>query len=188
MDRDQAGSPTDPHWSERLSQLAAAWNWGRAAACCRRFSDPELDRKLTSALEEAERAVGDITAELAAENAWLCCLARMTQEERQGLQAYKNRVSDLGKGTSKRYAERYRQGVRDAMSLARDAVPAWIMPLPLVVETIRPEPDCFDVVIVDEASQMGVDSAFLRRTGGRRTSRWCRAAWAGRWRSGRWWS
>ncbi|MGN9846523.1 AAA domain-containing protein [Nonomuraea sp. H19] len=156
-----ADSPTDPHWTERLSQLAAAWNWGRAAACCRRFSDPDLDRKLTAALEEAERAVGDITADLAAENAWLCCLTRITQEQRQGLQAYKNRVSDLGKGTSKRYAERYRQGVRDAMALARDAVPAWIMPLPLVVETIRPEPDCFDVVIVDEASQMQVDSAFL---------------------------
>jgi very-short-patch-repair endonuclease len=85
----------------------------------------------------------------------------MTQQQRQGLQAYKNRVNELGKGTSKRYGERYRQGVRDAMSIAREAVPAWIMPLPLVVETIQPQPDCFDVVIVDEASQMRVDSAFL---------------------------
>ncbi len=156
-----AASPTAPSWTDRLATFAAAWHWGRAAAYCRRFSDPDLDRKLTSALEEAEQAVGDITAELAAQEAWLRCLTRMTQQQRQGLQAYKNRVNELGKGTSKRYAERYRQGVRDAMAIAREAVPAWIMPLPLVVETIQPDPDCFDVVIVDEASQMRVDSAFL---------------------------
>ncbi|WP_326825816.1 AAA domain-containing protein [Streptosporangium sp. NBC_01756] len=154
-------SLTNPAWAERLAELSAAWEWGRAAVYCRRLSDPERDQKLMYELEAAEQALEDITAELAAAEAWLWCLARMTQEQRQGLQAYKNRVSDRGKGTSKRYGERHRQGVRDAMSLAQGAVPAWIMPLPLVVETIRHQPDCFDVVIVDEASQMRVDSAFL---------------------------
>ncbi|MGW5689194.1 AAA domain-containing protein [Nonomuraea sp. NPDC003754] len=153
--------PMDAAWTERLAQLPEAWAWGRAAAYCMRFNDPDQDQKLMHELDAVDDAICDITADLAAAEAWLHCLSRMTQEERQGLQAYKNRVSDRGKGTSKRYGERHRQGVRDAMSLAQGAVPAWIMPLPLVVETIRHSQDCFDVVIVDEASQMRVDSAFL---------------------------
>jgi very-short-patch-repair endonuclease len=47
------------------------------------------------------------------------------------------------------------------MSEAREAVPAWIMPLNEVLETIPPDPNSFDVVIVDEASQAGIEALFL---------------------------
>lgn len=154
-------APADPVWSDRLADLSQAWEWGLADAFCRGLSTPGRDQELMSALEDAERAVETVTAELAAAEAWMRCLSRMTQDQRMGLQSYKNRMSDYGKGTSKRYGERRRLAIRDAMSIAQEAVPAWIMPLPLVVETIRPQPDCFDVVIVDEASQLRVDSAFL---------------------------
>ncbi|GAA4598112.1 AAA domain-containing protein [Planotetraspora phitsanulokensis] len=154
-------SSDKPEWAERLADLEAVWSWGHAAAYCRRLSDPLRDQKLAQESETAEQRLGDITAELAAAEAWLHCLTRMTQLERQALQAYKNRMTNLGKGTSKRYAQRYRHAARDAMSLAQGAVPAWIMPLPLVAETIQPQPDSFDVVIVDEASQVRIDAAFL---------------------------
>jgi superfamily I DNA and/or RNA helicase len=35
------------------------------------------------------------------------------------------------------------------------------MPLSQVAETIPPRPDSFDVIIVDEASQVGIDALFL---------------------------
>jgi very-short-patch-repair endonuclease len=101
-----------------------------------------------------------VTEELAAARAWLHCLTRITQEQRQALQSYRSAMSSLGKGTG-RYAPRHRRAARDAMEIARDAVPAWIMPLQRIVETIPPTPDAFDVVIVDEASQAGLDALFL---------------------------
>src|SRR5690606_503401 len=50
---------------------------------------------------------------------------------------------------------------REAMVEARDAVPAWIMPLRDVVDTIPPDRNSFDVVIIDEASQASIESLFL---------------------------
>jgi very-short-patch-repair endonuclease len=150
----------EPHWEERLSEFPAAWAWGRARAFCERRRAPDRDQHLQGELDATEQRLTQATAELAAEHAWLFCLTRMTQEQRSALQAYKSSMGALGKGKG-RYAPRYRRAARDAMSLAQKAVPAWVMPLPQVVETIPPEPDSFDVVIVDEASQVGIDSLFL---------------------------
>jgi very-short-patch-repair endonuclease len=47
------------------------------------------------------------------------------------------------------------------MREARNAVPAWIMPLDVVLETLAPIRDSFDVVIVDEASQASIEDLFL---------------------------
>ena len=47
------------------------------------------------------------------------------------------------------------------MQDAQQAVPAWVMPLATVTDTITPRPDIFDVVIVDEASQASIDNLFL---------------------------
>ncbi len=47
------------------------------------------------------------------------------------------------------------------MDQCRDAIPIWIMPRYLVAEMIDPAPGRYDLVIVDEASQLGIESLFL---------------------------
>ena len=47
------------------------------------------------------------------------------------------------------------------MDQCRDAIPVWIMPRYLVAEMIDPVPGRYDLVIVDEASQLGIESLFL---------------------------
>ena len=47
------------------------------------------------------------------------------------------------------------------MDQCRDAIPVWIMPRYLVAEMVDPAPGRYDQVIVDEASQLGVESLFL---------------------------
>ena len=148
-------------WRDRLAELDEAWAWGHAWAFCQRVSAPDRDQKLQSQLAEADQRLATTLAELAAEHAWRHCLSRMTVEQKKALQVFKNRMADYGKGTSRRYAGRYRSSARSAMADARAAVPAWIMPIPLVVETIPAAPDSFDVVIIDEASQAHVDATFL---------------------------
>jgi hypothetical protein len=47
------------------------------------------------------------------------------------------------------------------MDKCRDAIPVWIMPRYLVAEMVDPAPGRYDLVIVDEASQLGIESLFL---------------------------
>ncbi len=47
------------------------------------------------------------------------------------------------------------------MQQCKDSIPCWIMPLYKVAETIQPEQEMYDYVIIDEASQLGPDALFL---------------------------
>ena len=47
------------------------------------------------------------------------------------------------------------------MSKCQTAIPAWIMPLYRIVESIKPGSEKFDVVIIDEASQTGPEGFLL---------------------------
>ncbi|MBO0685847.1 MAG: DUF559 domain-containing protein, partial [Candidatus Dormibacteraeota bacterium] len=59
-------------------------------------------------------------------------------------------------------APAWRARAREAMQGCRTAVPAWIMPIFKVAETVDIVPEAFDVVIVDEASQSGPEALFLQ--------------------------
>ncbi|MDP3981305.1 MAG: AAA domain-containing protein, partial [Chlamydiota bacterium] len=59
-------------------------------------------------------------------------------------------------------AETHRRDARKHMDHCRTAIPAWIMPLYRVAETVNPTTDAYDVVIIDEASQSGPDALFLQ--------------------------
>jgi very-short-patch-repair endonuclease len=147
-------------WDERLASFVEAWNWARADAWLTRLNDPEGLPRLSTALDEQRRTVLSLLAELGAEKAWAHCFARMTEHERQHLQAWKMAMSRIGKGTGK-YASKHRRAAREHMDQCRSAIPAWILPIHRVAETVRATRDLYDVVIVDEASQSGVEALFL---------------------------
>ncbi|MCD2186609.1 AAA domain-containing protein [Actinomycetospora soli] len=148
------------HWDGRLARLPQAWARARAAAWMERHQAPGREQTLERELATATYDLGQVTAELAADKAWKACLEGMSAQEMQALQMYRERASQVGKGTGK-YAERFRQAARAAMTEAQHAVPAWIMPIQQVLASVAPEKDVFDVVIVDEASQAELTSAFL---------------------------
>ena len=152
--------PHDPAWEARLDSLAEAWAWGVASAFVRRQRSQGRERQLEGELSQCERSLEALTGELAAAWGRLHCLERMTQEQRSALQAYRNHMAAYGKGKG-RNAGRYRAAAHDAMRTAQGAVPAWVMPISQVAETVLPQRDAFDVVIVDEASQAGMDALFL---------------------------
>ncbi|MFI7182121.1 AAA domain-containing protein [Streptomyces anthocyanicus] len=153
-------SADDPRWEERLDSLEQAWAWAKASRFLARQRTPGLERKLEGDLGEHEDRLEQVTGELAAAWGRLHCLERMTQEQRSALQAYRTHMASLGKGKGKNTGL-FRAAARDAMSVAQDAVPAWVMPIPQVAEMVQARQDAFDVVIVDEASQAGMDSLFL---------------------------
>jgi superfamily I DNA and/or RNA helicase len=87
-------------------------------------------------------------------------MGRMTPAQETHLKGWMMAVRHIGAGTGKR-AARYRPVARELLQMCRSAIPAWIMPTYRVVEIVTPQEDAFDVAIVDEASQSGMDALFL---------------------------
>ena len=56
---------------------------------------------------------------------------------------------------------RYRADARTEWTPAANVSRPPVMPLHRVFETVPPEPESFDVIIVDEASQCGQDASIL---------------------------
>ncbi|MGY1690369.1 AAA domain-containing protein [Geodermatophilus sp. SYSU D01105] len=147
-------------WVERIAHLEEAWSWARAATFVRERTAPGREDALDRDLAAVDRDIAKQTAELAAQQAWKACLERMNATQVTALQAYRDSMANVGKGSGK-YAQRYRLAAREAMTAAQEAVPAWVMPLQEVLASIPPRQSAFDVVIVDEASQVGIENLFL---------------------------
>ncbi|GAA4783620.1 hypothetical protein GCM10023200_16360 [Actinomycetospora chlora] len=151
--RAHAGEP----WPEREERFERAWAYARAAAQVAAWAaaDAAPDRLADLDVELARATTG-----LAAARAWQECLIRITAEQMRALQSHRASVAAVGRGTG-RHADRYRAAAREAVEVAREAVPAWVMPIREVLSAVPPRPHAFDVVIVDEASQADLTSLFL---------------------------
>ncbi|WP_228473593.1 AAA domain-containing protein, partial [Streptomyces calidiresistens] len=151
-------SPEDPDWDLRLPMLAEAWAWSAWRDRMERLTDPEVERTLRHRLKEADDEARILLARLAAARAWHRCLGLLTGDQSRALSSYQQAARRI-KG---KYRHRYQRDARAALSKAQTAVPAWIMPLHQVAETVPMDrPGLFDVVIVDEASQSGLEGMLL---------------------------
>lgn len=152
----------DPAWDERFQSWEAAWNWAVADRWLGRRSDEEYRTRVWEERREADGKIGRVIAETAALRAWTFFFERLSPEQAQALRGWREAVRMMGKGKGRSAKlARLRREAREYMGRCRDAIPAWIMPRQLVAEMVDPAPERFDVVIVDEASQLGVESLFL---------------------------
>jgi transcription elongation GreA/GreB family factor len=148
----------DTAWDTRLPVLAEAWAWSAWRERMERLTDPEAERALRRRLTEVDDEARIMLARLAAARAWHRCLGLLTGDQSRALSAYQQAARRI-KG---KYQHRYRRDAQAALRKAQTAVPAWIMPLHQVAETVPMDrPGMFDVVIVDEASQSGLEAMLL---------------------------
>ncbi|PAE37598.1 AAA domain-containing protein [Bacillus sp. 7884-1] len=145
---------------ERFKQFEEAFLWAKADTWFQDFSKTSTD-KLKNELEENNRFMKKMIAELGALKAWYSTLSTMTEGQRQHLLAWTTSMRKVGKGTGK-HAPIHLRDAQYHMSYCRDAIPAWIMPLYRIFETFEIKPDLFDVVIIDEASQSGPEAVILQ--------------------------
>lgn len=135
---------------------AKAWLW-------RQLSDELTDRQRESPaeiqgrIEDLTVKLREITVALIEARAWGNQLLKAAQY-RQSLIGWLDTQRRLGARTGKksRIAELLSQA-RRLMSDSQAAVPVWIMPLARVFENFDPRRGKFDVVIIDEASQCGLE-------------------------------
>lgn len=150
----------DTCWDERLTNFEAAWNWYRANQWLKDLIKPNEYERLNELLNQKRERIHELVAELAAALAWQNCISKMTDIERAHLEAWRQAIAKLGKGTGK-YANKYRRDAQYNLERCRFVIPAWIMPIYRIVETVNPEKEIFDVAIIDEASQSGPEVLFL---------------------------
>ncbi|MFH1924394.1 MAG: AAA domain-containing protein [Planctomycetota bacterium] len=151
-----------PALAAHLDSFGGAWAWKRATAWLERFS-AEHSAGVADEITRTEGQLQEATQTLVALKAWNSCMEKLASNPTQqgALSAWQQMVKKIGKGTGK-YAETYRRDARKYMQQCRNAIPAWIMPLYRVAEQVEAEPEIFDVVIVDEASQTGPEGLILQ--------------------------
>jgi very-short-patch-repair endonuclease len=148
---DSPGSGSGPG-ADAAGTALRAWEWRQADVWLRAITSAGDPAVLQRQLEEKLRLASRVTADLAAESAWLRLSERLTDPERRALTAWVQALRKVGKGTGK-YAAHWRAEAQKAMRDAQAAVPVWIMPAHRVVESFDATTARFDVVIVDESSQ-----------------------------------
>jgi very-short-patch-repair endonuclease len=152
----------DKAWDDRFEEWEAAWRWAVAENWLRKRSDVGYRERLWQRRKETDGAISTLLGEAAALRAWTYFFNRLTHPEAAALRSWREAVRAIGRGTGRSARiERLRREARQYMDRCRDAIPIWILPRYLVAEMIDPTPGRYDLVIVDEASQLGIESLFL---------------------------
>jgi superfamily I DNA and/or RNA helicase len=151
----------ESYWEDRIKIFDQAWHWAQARSWLKARVRKEDSIALNQRIKQIEAEVLELNAKIAANLAWSSFFSRLEERHRQHLVAWQQAMKKLGKGTGKS-APGYRREAQNHLNSCRQAVPAWIMPLHRVYDTISTkEPGIFDVIIVDEASQCGLEAVPL---------------------------
>lgn len=138
------------------SIVERAWTWRQLECWLDSIAALPSTGELQRQLEHLARQRRTAMERLVAAKAWRGLARNFTDANRMALNKYLTAVKRYGK-TGGKYAARWRREMRDALNESKDAVPVWIMPISRALESFRPSsPTPFDVLIVDEASQIGL--------------------------------
>jgi very-short-patch-repair endonuclease len=155
-------SIADERWDERFADWENAWRWAIADNWLGKRADIAYSQQLLSRRNNTDDSIRKLLAESGALRAWTHFFNRLSPAEAAALRSWREAVRAIGMGTGRSArVERLRREARQYMDQCRDAMPVWIMPRYLVAEMVDPAPGRYDLVIVDEASQLGVESLFL---------------------------
>jgi very-short-patch-repair endonuclease len=162
LERAVADTAGDEAWSERLARFQGAWSWAATGEWIMEQQTTDINA-LQAQIAITEARIRREVEKLASIRAWSHAVSpqRLTGQAQADLAQYASLVKRLGKGTGK-YAAEQRAAIRRAMGRCRAAVPVWIMPIYRIAEQFHISENMFDVVLVDEASQAGLEATFLQ--------------------------
>jgi very-short-patch-repair endonuclease len=129
-----------------------AWRLKQLAVYLEKSDAREDLKKLARDRRNNETQLEKTYKAIVSKRTWLKLAENATPDIRAALEAFRTAISKIGKGTGKR-AVIFRQNARRASERANSAIPCWIMPHWRVSESLPSQLGCFDLVIIDEASQ-----------------------------------
>jgi len=132
-----------------------SWDWACAAGFVARISDRQGVARMSALRAEREAEQRRLLADIVRLRTFIGLKQGITDPVAAALNKFVTAVRRIGAGTG-RSAERHRRASREAALEAATAVPCWILPEWRVAEQLPSELGCFDLVIVDEASQSDI--------------------------------
>ncbi len=165
---DDVPGPPTPVWAQRFesdraaagdpAQLELVWQWRQLDTWVSELTAGKSASQLQDELTELLAARKRTSPAWSLRAAWRRMAANLGPRERQALTAYLKAATRFGK-TGGKFAQRWITEMRIALDQAKTAVPVWIMPTAKALTSFRPSATPpFDVLIVDEASQIGFDA------------------------------
>ena len=151
----------DPAAAGNPAEFDAAWQWRQLDSWVREALAGQTPAQIQARLEELSKERLRVVADLVSERAWRRLADNLRDRQRQALNSYVRAVTRFGK-TGGKFAQRWLAEIRVALDESKDAVPVWIMTTARALSSFRPESNPpFDVLIVDEASQIGLEATPL---------------------------
>lgn len=147
----------DKQWDQRFSVFDQSWTWAQVGSWIHDFLQGEDFELLSQKTQQIEDDLRYYIAEIAALKAWTFCFSRLEDDHRSSMEAWLQAMNRFGKGTG-RHAMRHRRDALNHLQHCKEVIPAWVMPLHRVWDTVDADAELFDCVIVDEASQCGLES------------------------------
>lgn len=148
---------------EEIEDICEAWKWKQLSQELEKLEKEPYEDLEKKALEKREN-IKKATLELVEKKSWYHVLHFIEKKENlmvsQALRGWEQTIQKIGKGTGKN-ASLYRKQAKEKMNICQKAVPAWIMPMNKVIDTLNPAENKFDVIIIDEASQSDISSLVL---------------------------
>jgi very-short-patch-repair endonuclease len=150
-------APQDACWDDRIPQIKEAWHWEQARFWIDEYIDEDDVPDLSKEVKKIADDIHELITQLAALRAWKFCFKRMKNTHQEHMEAWRLAMGRVGKGTGK-WAPKHRRDAQKHLKQCQEAVPAWVMPLHRIWDTMKFAPGLFDVIIVDEASQCGLEA------------------------------
>lgn len=137
--------------------FSLVWRHAQIRTWMEHASTQQAEDRAQTIRKQYEAAI----AKAAANRAWKHALERLDENAQQRLQAWRFAMARIPKTPSAQsYAPRRAEAQRH-LAACLPSVPAWVVPLGRLYETVSPYACQFDTVIVDEASQCGLDALVL---------------------------
>lgn len=149
--------------AKEINQLRSAIHFRNAQTVVSEMLEAGYESELIRKLNDLEHRKEQTIEKLATRKAWLHVLLNLESNRslRKFLDAWVQAVKSIGKTGRGKKALKFRKIAQSHMEQCKDSIPCWIMPLYKVAETVKPEMEMYDYVIIDEASQLGPDAIFL---------------------------
>ena len=148
---------------EEIEDICEVWKWKQLSQELEKLEKEPYEDLEKKALEKRGN-IKKATLELVEKKSWYHVLCFIEKKENlqvsQALRGWEQTIQKIGKGTGKN-ASLYRKQAKEKMNICQKAVPAWIMPMNKVIDTLNPAENKFDVIIIDEASQSDISSLVL---------------------------
>ena len=150
-------------FNDKIENIYNVWRYKQISQKLKELAEKPYTILQADILEKSEE-LKKLTIGLVTKKTWYNIIKFLEEKDNlvisQALKGWKQTIQKIGKGTGKN-TNIYKKSAREKMLLCQNVVPAWIMPLNKVFDTLNPVENKFDIIIIDEASQSDISSLIL---------------------------